>query len=1078
MKSTINLESLFKNLFKLYMRILSNSKEKEVKWMHKTCIFFMCIIASFFFCSLNIQTAFAGEISSIQQAGITGVILDEQGESIIGANVITEDGKTGTITDIDGNFQLNVPYGTNLVITYIGYESQTVVAVPERMSIVLQESTVMLDAVQIVAYGAQKKVTVTGAISGIQGEELLKTPTGSVSNVLSGLVTGLTSIQYSGEPGSDAAEIFVRGKGTWENASPLVQVDGVERNLNDIDPNEIESITVLKDASATAVFGVRGANGVILITTKRGQQGRAKINFSTSASVVTPTKLVELADSYQYATFHNQMRRNDGSEPIFSDDIIQKFKDGSDPIRFPNTDWIDYVMKDATLQSQHNINISGGTDAVRYFVSAGAYTQGGLFNQFNLPYDLTYQYNRYNYRSNLDIDVTKSTTLSLNIGGNVDNSNKPYTGQGSSGMMRSIYWSTPFSSPGLIDDRLVYAATDYADHTLPFVGGNGISDYYGKGFMSTSKNVLNVDLVLDQDLAFITKGLTFRLKGAYNSTFYSNKQASAGIATYTPVLQDNGSMNYKKFGENSQLSYAESRGKARDWYMETALNYANSIGDHNFSALALYNQSKSYYPSQFSDIPTGYVGLVGRVTYDWRNRYMAEFNVGYNGSENFAPEHRFGFFPAGSVGWTMSEEHFWDQIKPVINYAKVRASWGLVGNDKVGGSRFMYTADPYLIGLDALHNRSNQDPINWGYYFGTNRNTTLGARESARNNPFVSWEKAFKQNYGIDFSLVDERLNVSLDYFKENRTDILLRDGTAPNLIGFATPYSNLGEVKSWGYEASIRWNDRIGSDFRYNLTLNISKNENQIIERKETPQNYDWLYQKGHQIGARKLYQFWRFYDENTPELYEQTFGTEFPNHQIELKPGDAVFKDLNGDGVIDSEDMSYAGGYTDDPRYLIGIIGGFNYKNLSLSMQWTGARNVSRVLSDVFMKPFTSNSSQSEGGLLAYHIDNTWTEDNPSQNSKYPRATWTATTNNYRSSDLFEVKSNYLRLKSVELAYNLELPFMEDINLNSCVISLSGYNLLTFTDYIWGDPESRASNAPTYPLQKSLSVGLKLGF
>ena len=645
-------------------------------------------------------------------------------------------------------------------------------------------------------------------------------------------------------------------------------------------------------------------------------------------------------------------------------------------------------------------------------------------------------------------------------------------------MMRSIYWSTPFSSPGLVDDRLVYAATDYADHTLPFVGGNGISDYYGKGFMSTSKNVLNVDLVLDQDLAFITKGLTFKLKGAYNSTFYSNKQASAGIATYTPVLQDNGSMDYKKFGENSQLAYSETRGKARDWYMETALNYANNIGDHNFSALALYNQSKSYYPSQFSDIPTGYVGLVGRVTYDWRNRYMAEFNVGYNGSENFAPEHRFGFFPAGSVGWTKSEEHFWDPIKPVINYAKVRASWGLVGNDKVGGSRFMYSADPYLIGLDALHNRSNQDPINWGYYFGTNRNTSLGARESSRNNPFVSWEKAFKQNYGIDFSVVNEKLNVSLDYFKENRTDILLRDGTAPNLIGFATPYSNLGEVESWGYEVSIRWNDRIGSDFRYNLTLNISKNENEIIERKETPQNYDWLYQKGHQIGARKLYQFWRFYDEDTPELYKQTFGTEFPDHQIELKPGDAVFKDLNGDGVIDSEDMSYAGGYTDDPRYLIGIIGGFSYKNLSLSMQWTGARNVSRLLSDVFMKPFTSNSSQSEGGLLAYHIDNTWTEDNPSQDSKYPRASWTATANNYRGSDLFEVKSNYLRLKSVELAYNLELPFMEDINLNSCVISLSGYNLLTFTDYIWGDPESRASNAPTYPLQKSLSVGLKLGF
>jgi len=1058
------------------MIISSISREKVLKKTQRSYLFFLCIVATCSFYSLSIQTANADERYSQQQNVVTGVIVDEQGKSIIGANVITEDGKTGTVTDIDGNFQLNVPHGTKLVITYIGYESQTVEAASGRMNIILRESSVMLQDVQVVAYGAQKKVTVTGAISGVQGDELLRTPTGSVSNVLSGLVTGLTSVQYSGEPGSDAAQIFVRGKGTWANSSPLIQVDGVERNMNDIDPNEIESITVLKDASATAVFGVRGANGVILITTKRGKQGRPKINFNTSASVVTPTKLVELADSYEYATFHNQMRRNDESEPLFSDEIIQKFQDGSEPIRFPNTNWLDYVMRDATLQTQHNINISGGTESVRYFVSAGAYTQGGLFNQFNLPYDLTYQYNRYNYRSNLDIDVTNTTKLSLNIGGNVDNSNKPYTGQGSSGMMRSIYWSTPFSSPGLVDDRLVYAATDYADHTLPFVGGNGMSDYYGKGFMSTSKNVLNVDLVLDQDLDMITQGLSFKLKGSYNSTFYSYKNASAGIATYTPVLQENGTLAYKKYGENSQLSYSEGRGKDRDWYMESALNYARSFGDHSVSALALYNQSKRYYPGSYSDIPTGYVGFVGRITYDWRNRYMAEFNVGYNGSENFAPERRFGFFPAGSVGWTVSEENFWEDIKPVINYMKFRGSWGLVGNDKVGGDRFMYTSDPYLIGLGDLHNR--QGSRNWGYYFGTNRNTSLGARESSRNNPFVTWEKAFKQNYGVDFSILDERLSTSLDYFKESRTDILLRDATAPNLIGFTTPYSNLGEVKSWGWEASLRWNDRVGSDFRYNVTLNLSKNENEIIEKKEVPQNYDWLYQKGHRIGANQLYEFWRFYDEDTPALYKETFGTEFPDHGIELKPGDAVFKDLNGDGMINSEDMSYANGYTDDPKYLLGLIGGFNYKNFSFSMQWTGAWDVSRVLSDVFMKPFTSNSSQSQGGLLSYHVYNTWTEDNPSQDAKYPRATWTAAANNYRGSTLFEVKSNYLRLKSIELAYDLSLPFMERINLNSCIVSLSGYNLLTFTDFMWGDPESRASNAPTYPLQKSYSLSLKLGF
>lgn len=1044
-------------------------KKNYLKTRIRILSMLFCVIFSF------IQ---AQPVKATDNNTITGTIVDEQGDAIIGANIMTEDNKTGTVTDVDGHFTLNVPYGTKLLITYIGYESETIEATSGNIRIVLRESSVMLDDVQIVAYGAQKKVTVTGAISGVQGEELLRTPTGSVSNVLSGLVSGLTSVQYSGEPGSDAAQIFIRGKATWADSNPLVQVDGVERSFNDIDPNEIESITVLKDASATAVFGVRGANGVLLITTKRGREGKPRISFSTSASVATPTKMVKLADSYQYATFHNQMRINDGREPQFDERIIQKFQDGSDPIRFPNTDWLDYVMRDATLQSQHNVNISGGTEAVRYFVSAGVYTQGGLFKQFDLPYDLSYQYNRYNYRSNLDIDVTKSTTLSVNIGGNVDNSNKPYTGQGSSGMIRSIYWSTPFSSPGLVDNKLVYAATDYQDLTLPFVGGNGMSDYYGKGFMTTSRNVLNVDLILDQKLDFITQGLSFNVKGAYNSTFNANKDVSAGIATYTPVLQDDGSMAYKKRGENTQLSYTERRGKARDWYMETSFNWARNFGGHNLSALALYNQSKIYYPSEYSDIPTGYVGLVGRVTYDWRNRYMAEFNMGYNGSENFAPERRFGFFPAGSLGWTISEESFWTNIKPIINYMKLRGSWGLVGNDQVGGSRFMYLDDPYLIGLDALHNRSNQSPINWAYYFGTNRNTSLGARESSRNNPLVQWEKAFKQNYGVDISVLNERLSGSLDIYKENRTNILLRDGTAPNLLGFLTPYSNLGEVDSWGWEVSLRWEDKIGSDFRYFTRLNLSNNQNKIIERKETPQNHDWLYQKGHRIGANKLYEFWRFYDEQTPQLYEQTFGTPFPDHGIELQPGDAVFKDLNGDGKIDSEDTSYANSYTDDPVYLAGLVTGFNWKNFGLSMQWTGAWDVSRVLSDVFAKPFTSNSSQSEGGLLAYHVHNTWTTDNPSQNAKYPRATWDAAGNNYRGSTLFEVNSSYLRLKSMEISYNLDFPFMERINMNSCVLALSGYNLLTFTDFIWGDPESRASNAPTYPLQKSYSLSLKVGF
>lgn len=397
----------------------------------------------------------------------------------------------------------------------------------------------------------------------------------------------------------------------------MIQVDGVERSMSDIDPSEIESITVLKDASATAVFGVRGANGVILITTKRGKEGKAKISFSTSASVLMPTKMVEQSNSYEYVTFYNAMNRNDGTKPSFSDEAVEKFRTNSDPIRFPSTLWADYIMKDATLQTQHNINISGGTDRVRYFISAGAYTQGGLFNEFDLPYNISYQYKRFNYRSNLDIDVTKTTTLSFNIGGNVNNSDKPYTGQGSSGLIKNMFYATPFSSPGIVDGKLVHAATDYNDIQLPFTGSTGMT-YYGAGFMQTSNNILNADLILNQKLDFLTKGLSFKLKGSYNSSFTVNKQGQASVATYTPILQDDGTLGYRKDGENTNASYKSSTGKARNWYMEASFNYSRSFGNNNFSALLLYNQSKKYYPSTYSDIPEGYVGLVGRITYDWK----------------------------------------------------------------------------------------------------------------------------------------------------------------------------------------------------------------------------------------------------------------------------------------------------------------------------------------------------------------------------------------------------------------------------------------------------------------------------
>ncbi|MCM1714217.1 SusC/RagA family TonB-linked outer membrane protein [Bacteroides xylanisolvens] len=1032
----------------------------------------------------GLQTASAAIEVVQQQSTIKGTVVDSQGEPIIGASVLAEGTSNGTITDIDGVFRINVRPGAKLKVSFIGYTDKKVVA-KNDMKVILVEDVTALEEVEIVAYGTQKKVTMTGAIASVKGEELTRVSVGSVSNVLGGQMTGLTTVQYSGEPGADAAEIFIRGKATWENSSPLIQVDGVDReSMSDIDPNEIESISILKDASATAVFGIRGANGVILITTKRGKEGKAKISFTTSASVLMPTKMVEQASSYDYARFHNRMMSGDGKSALFSDGVIQKFADGSDPIRFPNIQWADYIMKSSTLQSQHNLNISGGTDKVRYFISAGAYTQGGLFSEFDLPYNLSYQYRRFNYRTNLDMDVTKTTTLSFNISGNVNNSDQPRTSQGSSGLIKNMYYATPFSSPGIIDGKLVNSSDEtYSDGLkLPFTGGTGMG-YYGNGFSQTSNNSLNVDVILDQKMDFLTKGLSFKVKGSYNSSFTVNKVGSGGsIATYTPVLMDDGSIAYRKFGENTDVKYSYTTGKARNWYMEASFNYNRTFGDHTVTALVLYNQQKEYYPKLYSDISHGYVGLVGRVTYDWKSRYMAEFNVGYNGSENFASDLRFSYFPAGSIGWVMSEEKFFRPLKSVVSFLKLRASVGLVGNDNIGGSRFMYMADPYNVGLGDLANRvtaSGGATNAWGYGFGTDNGTvSLGAREVAKNNPAVTWEKALKRNYGVDINFLDDRLKTTFEYYKERRNDILLRDGTAPGMLGFITPYSNLGSVDSWGWELSLKWNDKIGDNFRYWAGINLSYNQNEILEKKEAPQNNLYQYQKGHRIGSRSQYVFWRFYDEDTPALYEQTFNRPFPTHESILQNGDAVYVDLNGDRKIDANDASYDYGFTDDPEYMLGINLGFSWKNLEISTQWTGAWNVSRMISDVFRQPFYSSSNSEQGGLLAYHLDHTWTPENPSQSSEYPRATIDNAKNNYATSTLYEKDAKYLRLKTLQVAYNFHFPLMKKLGLNTCQLAFAGYNLWTITPYLWGDPEARATNAPSYPLSKTYTLSLKLGF
>ncbi len=1002
-----------------------------------------------------------------QNSKVKGTVKDVHGEPVIGANVTVVGTSSGSITDMDGNFSVDVVPGAKIKVSFIGYKDQ-IVTVRKGISlhIVLEEDALSLGEVEVVAYGVQKKVSITGAISSMKGEDLLKTPAGSISNILSGQVTGISSVQYSGEPGADAADIYVRGIATWQDASPLIQVDGVERDMSQIDPNEIESVTILKDASATAVFGVRGANGVILITTKRGAQGKAKVSFSTSVGVNLRTKELEFANSYQYASYYNMMKVGDGGNPVFTDDQLTTFRDQTNPLLYPDINWIDYCMNKAAFQSQHNVNISGGTDNMRYFVSAGMFTQGGMFKQFNAGEDFDFDYKRYNYRANLDFDVTKTTLLSVNIGGRIEVKRTPESGEDQNQLFRKLYWAVPFAGAGIVDGNRVVSNSTY----LPFTGADGLNSYYGKGFRTLTTNVLNLDLILDQKLDFITKGLSVKLKGSYNSEYATTKKASSSIAYYVPVTDDKGAVTFRKEGSDSQLSYSDGDfGKARDWYMELALSYNRKFGDHNVSGLMLYNQSKKYYPGgTYSYIPSGYVGLVGRVTYDWKTRYMAEFNAGYNGSENFAPGKRYGFFPAGSIGWVVSEEPFFAPLKKALNYLKVRASVGMVGNDKMGDKRFLYLPGSYGYGSG-----SNQNTH--GYYFGQNVNAIKpGAYEATNSNPDATWETSVKQNYGIDLTILNERLSISADYFVENRKDILVEPDYLPSILGMTLPVVNVGKAKNEGIELQLKWNDNLNKEFRYWANFNLSYATNKIVYMNEVAQDEPWMYKTGRRIGSRSMYKFWGFYDETADMRHQEEFGRAIADHGITLSPGDAVYVDLNGDGKINGNDYTRNIGFTDVPEYTAGLNVGFSWKNFDFSMQWTGAWNVDRMLSE-FRQPLGDTQQK---GLLLYQYENTWRSSEDTFTAKFPRITESHAKNNYAGSDLYLINASYLRLKNVEIGYNFDFPFMRKLKLSDCRLYVNGYNLLTFTGYDWGDPENRQSDRPNYPLTRVFNIGLKLGF
>jgi Outer membrane receptor proteins, mostly Fe transport len=993
----------------------------------------------------------------------TGTVVDSQGEPIIGVNVSVKGDKSmGTVTDINGHFVLKINDKSIVVFSFIGFRNKEVPAASLiNATVKLEENTQTLQEVVVVGYGSQKKETMTGAISQIKGSDMLKSPVANMGQALTGRAAGVTTYQQSGEPGADDVTIRIRGTGTLNSASPLVLVDGVEREFSQIDPSEIESMSVLKDAASTAVFGIRGANGVIIITTKKGVEGPAKVSFSANFAMQQPIRMPNSADAVTIAKMYNEAKYNDDptQNPSFSADDIALYANGKDPLGHPNINWKEYMMKPASFQQKYNLNVSGGTKNTKYYTSIAFFGQGGLMKDFSnkvekLAYSTNYDYKRVNIRSNVDVSLTPTTTIGIQLGGIIANKVSPPD------VFGSIIQAAPLGGPFIYEHKLV------ALPNIPW-GGSPLATLFTSQDDMTS-NTINTNISFNQKLDFLTKGLLLRGLGSYDS-FYSHTLIKTQPQNYYRLQNgydaDGNSVNVLEQAWEAGVipTPTESWSRSQQMHAELALEYKRSFGDHNIGGLILgtldkkwwmYNGSSSI--TQYVTVPVSYEGVVGRATYDYKMRYLAEFNVGYNGSENFAKGKRFAWFPAVSLGWNLAEENFMKGIvsSDILSKLKLRASYGLTGNDNTAGRRFMYLSGEYTSG--------------GGSMFGSSTQTSLGGFiEGKQGNENVTWETAEKQNYGIDLGLFKNRLAVTFEYFFDDRKDILATRATEPGHLAISgQDVYNIGRVKNHGYEIDAKWNDQIGK-FSYYVASNYSFARNKIVEDGsiKDPANPQ-LWTTGHAVGTKWGFLFNGFY--NTTDELKQ--GPVYGNPSI----GDARFTDVNGDGKITTDDQVPLG-YPEIPEVNYGFSFGGSYKGFDFSCMFQGAANSTKYLTGIFRSPFATN-----GGMPSFIVDERWTPEN-AENAKRPKLTLAYTSNSYVESSLWKRDGAYLKLRNVEIAYTISAKKMQELlkvpSMGSMRIFLNGQNLYCWDKLKFVDPEAKTGGFE-YPQLRIYNLGFQVNF
>ena len=1030
---------------------------------------------------LLLQISLGSVLAQVRQ--ISGTVRDHSGSALPGVSILVNGTNIGTMTDTDGKYTISPNDNESvLIFSFVGFETQRVpIQGRSRIDVSLVESNQSLDEIVVVGFGTQKKASLVGAVANVDMTELRKASPSNLTNAIGGRIPGVVTRMMDGAIGGtqnrytngteDDAQFFIRGKATTNGQSPLVLIDGVEGSFSRINPEDIEQFSVLKDASATAVYGVRGANGVILITTRRGKIGKPKVNVINQLRVLQPLKFPKFLGSYDYAYLHNEARRNVGLSPVYTDEDLEHYRLGDQPFTHPDVNWYDLLVKKYTTEQQHVANVTGGTEKVRYYIS-GEYNQaGGLFVASEQN---KYNYRRFNLRSNLDFTITPTTQLDVKVNARINDLNFAAKGESSGQRVNGTAWGDivnrlPNTSP-LYNPNGTYAAGDGV------VGWNSLSDLYDGGFYRRLFNTLEANFALTQKLDFLTQGLSFR--GKYANSFGSGSTkyfyAQPDIWRYNPS-SDTYTMHRAAIIPSYSLNNAF-QDYSRTQYVEASLNYERVFAEkHNVTAMAVFIQNTNEVQAV---VPNSFRGVSGRVTYAFRDKYLVEANMGYNGSDRFSKHKRYALFPAAALGWVISEEAFIKDNLKFIDFLKVRGSYGEVGNDQIAGFQYLYR---YEFTNPPEPGSSNTNPS----YFslGTSPVAQVGLIEGPLGNDQVSWEIAKKSNIGADMRFFKSRLTFTFEFFREKRNNVLARREDLPlytGLISSKLPALNIGRITNRGYELEAAYNDQIGK-LGFTIGANYTFVRNTINYIAEVPQKYPYQVRAGNPIGRPMGYTWTgKFYD--LPDLSNPDIPKPAGAAPI---PGDLMFKDLNGDGIIDAFDRSYIG-YPDIPEKIFGFNLSLDYKSFYLSTFWQGASNVNMRLSGPLSFEFGPN-------VQPFHKEGRWVY-NPDMGldtratATYPSLQVGGSSYTREASTFNLLNAEYLRLKTAEIGYNLPASLIQKVGMSALRVFVNGSNLLTF-DHLGKynvDPEyftsrgsaNGASTGAYSPQNKFYAIGINATF